>query len=580
MLIAKWGRIPRFRRKASDSLMFCIYCGATLPPDAEKCTICGNPVVLSEPVKDEPAATEPVAPAPEESVLEEPVLQEPEDLDSGEQIPDMPGDLDSGAPEARGLPEDIYSGEQLSADAAVPGYDDGYVYEEELPPRRKRSFKWLLIVVPIVLAVAGTVVGILSWYNAPMQKFTRALDAYDYSAVTQMLPRLSDAERASLYTKMEEYAETVYDRYNRGEAEYGDSYELLDRLQRLFPDAKVNGAADRIAALKISKDAFREGQKLEQQGDIAGAIGRYGEVIREDTNYDAAQKQSEAIKATYKAQVLEEAQKCADAKDFPGAKAVLENSAAILGDDADIAEKLESLGQAELDDYVENLLKTAKTLVDDNDYAGAIGLLTDATKKDPRIDKQIEAYQDEYREKRLDEAAKHAEVSDYEEAVAVLEKARELLGDDAEILAKIEEYKSLYPVRLIDLSPIGGADCASGWTATDVSGNTYSSGLSFTLYPILVTSVATEYAPYGQYRLLSGTWVVESDSTDDFSATVRIYVDGSLQYEVSALTRNSQPIDLNLQIGGAQTVRIEVDGAFGSPRASGYVYLAGATFRN
>ena len=142
--------------------MFCIYCGATLPPDAEKCTICGNPVVLSEPVKDEPAATEPVAPAPEESVLEEPVLQEPEDLDSGKQIPDMPGDLDSGAPEARGLPEDIYSGEQLSADAAVPGYDDGYVYEEELPPRRKRSFKWLLIVVPIVLAVAGTVIGILS----------------------------------------------------------------------------------------------------------------------------------------------------------------------------------------------------------------------------------------------------------------------------------------------------------------------------------------------------------------------------------------------------------------------------------
>ncbi|MGN0478222.1 MAG: hypothetical protein ACI4GO_02195 [Hominenteromicrobium sp.] len=573
--------------------MFCIYCGATLPADAEKCTICGNPVVLpepaapapAEPVRPEPetpqAEAQPDAPAPEEVVPEAPVQQEPEDLFSGEPISEAysPAEYD---------PRGDFPEEQTDQSGylyqppvqAVPVYDDGYVYEEELTPRRKRSFKWLLIAVPIVLAIVGTVTGILLWYNAPMQKLTRALDAYDYAGVTQLLPQLSDTERASLYTEMEEYAETVIDRYNRGEAEYASSYELLDRLQRLFPDAKVSGAADRLAALKASKDAFKQAQKLEQQGDTAGAISRYGEVIREDTNYDTAQKQIEAIRTAYKAQVLEEAQKLAEEKDFSGARAVLQNSTAILGDDADIAAKLEELEKTELDDYVENLLKTAETLVGEDDYAGAVQLLSNATREDARIDKQIQAYKDAYKEKMLAEAADYADASDYEEAVAVLEKSQSLLGDDADIAAKIAEYKSLYPVRLIDLSPTGGADCASGWTAQDAFGNMYSNGLSFTLYPILATSVSTEYSPYGRYRLLSGTWVVESDSTEDFSATVRIYVDGSLQYEVSALTRNSQPVSLNLQISGAQTVRIEVDGRFGSPRASGYVYLAGATFHN
>ena len=611
--------------------MFCIYCGATLPPDAEKCTICGNPVVLPpEPEKPAEEAAEPVIdmPAPAEpEPTETPEIPEPEDIFSGEPLGqetqvfsqdiyqsaaeerDPRGDyLDerlreqSGVSEERDLRGDSFD-EQASEDErfrgqslrAVPEerdlrgdypasvvrteYRDGYVYEEETP-RKKRSFKWIFIVLPIVLAIGATVTAIALWYNAPVQQLIRALDALDYTAVAQTIPKLSEEERASLSTRMQAYAETVIERYNNGEAEYAPSYELLDRVQRMFPEAEINGAADRLAALKASKEAFAEGEKLEQKGEVAGAISRYGEVIRADINYDAAQKKIEEIQNAYKSQVLAEAQKRADEKDFLGAQAALMNSSAILGDDPDIAAKLEELQKAELDDYVESLLKTAKTLADDGDYPGAVKLLEDATKKDERFDRQIQIYKTNYKDKMLSEASKYAGASDFEEAVAVLEQSKTLLGDDAEIEAKIKEYKSLYPVRLVDLSPIGGADCASSWTATDISGNSYSNGLSFALYPILATRVSTEYAPGGKYKLFSGTWVVESDSTEDFIGTVRVYVDDELQYEVSSLTRASQTAELNLRIEGAQTVRIEAEGAFGSPRAAGYIYLAGATFRN
>lgn len=43
------------------------------------------------------------------------------------------------------------------------------------------------------------------------------------------------------------------------------------------------------------------------------------------------------------------------------------NSADILGDDKDVQAKLEEIKDAELNNYVETLLGTAKTLADDGD---------------------------------------------------------------------------------------------------------------------------------------------------------------------------------------------------------------------
>ena len=100
------------------------------------------------------------------------------------------------------------------------------------------------------------------------------------------------------------------------------------------------------------------------------------------------------------------------------------------------------------------------------------------------------------------------------------------------------------------------------------------------LYPVIAKTVYTEYAPNGQYKRLTGTWVVEGDTSDDFIGTVRIYVDDHLQYEVSSLTVNSPASALSLSISGASTVRIEVEGAFASLRAVGYLYLADAKFEN
>ena len=441
-------------------------------------------------------------------------------------------------------------------------YNDGYAYEEyDEKPKKKRSFKWLFIVLPILIAIGATIGGIFWWYNAPMQKLTRALDAYDYSAAAQVLPTLSKDELASVSDQMQEYAQTVIDRYNKSEANYDSSYELLDRLQKLFPNIGLDDQLNGIQSLKDSKEAYKNGKSLQAQGEDGRAITEYQKVIHADVNHDDAQTQIQNIRTAYKEKVLSDAQSRADEKNFLGAEAILMNSADILGDDKDIQAKLEEIKDAELNNYVETLLGTAKTLADDGDLPGAVNVLQDATRSDKRIDAQIATYKNQYKQKILDAAAKQAGESRYYDAVETLQNADDILSGDSDIAA----------VGLVDLIEK---------KAYDANGNAYSNGLNFSLYPVIAKTVYTEYAPNGQYKRLTGTWVVEGDTSDDFIGTVRIYVDDHLQYEVSSLTVNSPASALSLSISGASTVRIEVEGAFASLRAVGYLYLADAKFEN
>ena len=557
--------------------MFCLYCGARAEDDAKICPACGSTFLVA----GEPNTAE-SAPKAED--------------------PDGERDVYSSAPHRfRPEPEmeDIFSGEQLAPEndmdeaatrntVILESYDDGYAYEEyedygdkKRKPKKKRG--WIVIVVlalVLIGGIAGAVYGYM-WNNTPAKKFARALEADDYAAVTQLLPQLEDSEREALSGNLKAYAARAVQRYNNGEVEYGTAYDLVDRLQRLFPDAQeLKESAETMKALKASKENFMKAQAAQQNGDVEEALRLFGEVAETDTNYPDALERIEAIRAAYKTDVLKEAQALADRDDFLGAQALLTESVQILGEDADIAAKAEELLGLEQDSYVESMLETAQALADDGDFVGAVELLQAATKEDERLTQQIEAYKKSYRDAKLKEAKAHANLGDYEEAVAVLNNTKDFLGEDETVNAQIKAYEEMYPLLLVDMAPSDGANCNSLWPATGVDGNQYSKGLSFALYPEVAETIETAYQPDGKYKRLSGTWVVESNTTEGFIGKIRVYVDGALKYELSSLTVKSNAKEMNLLISGAKEIRIEAEGAFTDPFQVGYIYLAGATFRN
>lgn len=308
--------------------MFCIYCGATLPEGAKKCTLCGNPVVrppevTAQPVSEPESESAPAPETPAEAATEDissnsaevpdetastPETEKAasggpdnedicinstsdftEDISSGDALGDKPEGMEhEGTFTVSPTPEEV-SGPEPRVQPIEYTYNDGYAYEEyDEKPKKKRSFKWLFIVLPILIAIGATIGGIFWWYNAPMQKLTRALDAYDYSAAAQVLPTLSKDELASVSDQMQEYAQTVIDRYNKSEANYDSSYELLDRLQKLFPNIGLDDQINGIQSLKDSKEAYKNGKSLQAQGEDGRAITEYQKVIHADVNHDDA----------------------------------------------------------------------------------------------------------------------------------------------------------------------------------------------------------------------------------------------------------------------------------------------------
>lgn len=579
--------------------MFCIYCGADVPEGTEACPECGKQVLMDGVHTELPKAPDP---EDESDTTVFPAVQvvgdgrdiyssaphrfrpdpdEAEDIFSSGGIPVDAPLKKTAEKEAPVRPEpafEVYTGPR------GPVYRDGYVYEEieeGMPEKRRRPWLWLLILIPVALAVLGSAIWAYFWYNSPMQELDRALAADDYSRIAQLLPQLEEDELHSIANDMQTYAAGLVDQYNEGQIEFGSAYGLIERVQRLFPDNQtLRIAVTTMQKLKTSKEEYLDALSADHTGNVDDALRLYAAVIPEDRNYSAAQARIAEITADYKASVLAQAQQLAESEDFRGAQEVLDKSAAVLGDDPDIAAKREELLAMEQESYVTGMLAIAQQMATDGDWIGAIRVLEEATREDERFGEQIKLYTQYYKNEKLAEAEDLADRSSFEEAVALLENAQSFLKDDEEVAAKIKEYKEKYPILLVDMRYMGGENCNTGWSAQTANGTSYSKGLGFALYPLVAETVYTEYKPAGKYKYFSGTWVVDKDTTEAFIGKIRVYVDGSLQYELSSLTVNSGAVDMNLKIEGAKVIRIEAEGAFADAHETGYLYLAGATFRN
>ena len=570
--------------------MFCIYCGATVEKGVKACPHCGSEILVLEPPKTL---------TPENLVTKDTIsislFHEDEKRESDGR------DIYSSAPHRfREEPEmeNISSGRQMEPlrdeyniagnahDPQNVPYTDAYEYEtydnsEENAPKKKRVWPIVLAIVLVVVLLLGAGVGYLVWYLSPVQRFDRAVEASNYTQIIELLPEVESGERDTAVPKMNNYAAETVRRYNSGEIKYNEAEKLIERLMQLLPETQeLKALENELEVLKASKDAFTSALTAETNDDKAEALRLLQLVAETDANYSTAQEHISAIRSEYRSDVIKEADALAAKKDFEAAYTILQESSAILGEDAEIQAKLAELTGAEKENYVVTLLDTAQELAKERDFIGAVQVLETAETDDVRIGEQIESYKNQYREEFLTQAEVYAEVSNYEEAVLTLESAKNFLGEDEILNQKIKEYTEKLPGLLVDMQNSGGMNCAHASAVTGVDGSTYASGLKFVLYPETDETVETAYEADSKYKRFSGTWIVESGTTNGFTGKIRVYVDGSLRYELTSLTVNSKPTEMNLLINGAEEVHIEVEGAFAGLEETGCIYLAGAVFRN
>ncbi len=95
-----------------------------------------------------------------------------EDISSGDALGDKPRRHGARGHIHRFPPPEEFSGPEPRVQPIEYTYNDSYAYMRNTTkkPKKKRSFKWLFIVLPILIAIGATIGGIFWWYNAPMQK--------------------------------------------------------------------------------------------------------------------------------------------------------------------------------------------------------------------------------------------------------------------------------------------------------------------------------------------------------------------------------------------------------------------------
>lgn len=220
--------------------------------------------------------------------------------------------------------------------------------------------------------------------------------------------------------------------------------------------------------------------------------------------------------------------------------------------------------------------ENAKEKAEQNDLAGAIADYG----KVVSMDRNYDTAKDEraklaavYKEAVLNDAESLADEKKWDEAIATLGKAKNLMKDDADIQDRIDEYKSNKPMLLYDMAYQQGGKADGAFkkdSPTGMSGTKYEK--SYTLMGWLSLKFYTsDYGPYktSNYRIFKNDGFKSFKGTIDiYSRTqktnkdpfvLKVYGDGNEIY--SKTTNNSDdPEDFDIDISAYKEIGIEFYG--------------------
>ncbi len=252
-----------------------------------------------------------------------------------------------------------------------------------------------------------------------------------------------------------------------------------------------------------SKVAYQSGEMLMDQKNYADAIGEYGKVLEEDSNYQQAQEKMQQAKDAYKKDVMDKIKTFLDKNEYSEAISRLNDAAKVLPDDSEILATLNTCKKNHVAKFVDD----------------AAAAFTDYTK--------------------------------YEEALKLIQAGLQFYPDNETLLAKKEYYISFEPLNLFDVKPIKGSIFTYD-TDKDIYNNTYSKAY-------YSSGADVYYDLKGKYNQLTATVYPRSTSTQTNYTTLQISGDGKSLYDNMQIAENGKPFDIDLNVTGVQELHIIVD---------------------
>lgn len=484
--------------------------------------------------------------------------------------------------------------------------------------KEKKSKKPLIIGIISILLVAGLVFGItrIVKINNPVNKVISKLKDGDFESAKDVYS--SDIEgnqekKADLIDELKEYLEDSKKDFFEEKITYeqiNDNIEMIEYFGKDDMSNQISAVKSFVEIINDSRTAYKTAEEYMANKNYVKAIENYNKVSVEDSYYESAKTKKQEATNTYKTEEMAKAEELANAGDYEGAVAILNEVSVHLTNDSDVITKLDIYTTAMEDGLVAEALTKAEELAGKSDYEGAIAILEEAAKKvsnNKTLIAKVDEYTKTMEKNTIDSAIKtaneHRKIKKYAEALNALktvekynnesvntlysaiydEFLNKVLADAESVfktsghraaISKMDEYSSYFSTDkkyiekrdyYVGLTPVNLTEMdtfsENGWPnpkgfAKDHLGNEFSN-----CFVVTVIDCGSDYAEYyvnGKYNSISGTIAASENEYTYEIGRVEIYADDELVYTSKNVTAKTDPFNFKVDISGKKYIKVKV----------------------
>lgn len=195
------------------------------------------------------------------------------------------------------------------------------IYEESVKGKEKTENK-------VKKEFEGKVDKILKSYEKGDTPYEDAIEDVQFILDTAIISEKAEEVKVAIqndYIKeLEQSTDKAYTDYIAGTLGYSEAKAIItENAEKNLINEKTDVVLGDLEAQNLSKESFTEGMKLAEAKDYTGAVSKLSDVIKEDSNYDAAREEIKKVQKQYKEEVLSSAKALAKQKKYKAATALV-----------------------------------------------------------------------------------------------------------------------------------------------------------------------------------------------------------------------------------------------------------------
>lgn len=248
--------------------------------------------------------------------------------------------------------------------------------------------------VYITLAIILVIVIVFAQYNNPVSKFKRSIANNNSTKATQIYSekiRGDSDKEAKVKTYLEDRSADIYTSFKNQQITYDVAETEMSAIAKtpLIRNV-INNYNAKLNILNNSRISYVKAEAFLEKDDYFNAIKEYKNVIKDDSDYEKAQKKIQAYKDKYKNEMLKTCDIHINEKEYDKALSILVEAIEILPNDGYILAQKETCEELK----IQNLIDTQEVaVIGVNEYTNIINTNYIAVTVNNRSQKTVKRYE-------------------------------------------------------------------------------------------------------------------------------------------------------------------------------------------